>query len=322
MTIIDYLTFAFVIVAVGVGFKVILPRIFKRYRLLKGYGTTSQIEFKRPEVLTGGCGYSCIQCNEYKDGLCEGCGKLNEESEQKCEIYECVDARGFKTCLNCNEYPNCERYMRTISKTHCPVDETQTSGVNTYRFINSISATALIKYKPTSRFETVVQAVVNTYMTKERNVLLVSSATRTGVYAKVFSESIIKGSIKLVKLSASAKTDSFYRIETKKTKKKGGVEDNIVEISVDWLEYLSEVIENLPKKSAIVFEPLSDIILINGFEKTFKFIKKTIDYCIGEGVEIISFINDEAHEETVKASFEGLFTNIAQIMDDEFKIIK
>ncbi|RMF91717.1 MAG: DUF3795 domain-containing protein [Methanobacteriota archaeon] len=312
-----------VVIAVAAAVLILWRRgAVARLGMLKGRGASSMIEFRRPEVLTGACGYNCIRCGEYKDGLCKGCEKLNEESDEKCDIYVCVDARGFKTCLNCREYPNCDRYMQTISKTHCPVDEEQVTGVNTYRFVNSISATAVIKYKPTTRFEGVIQSVVNTYLTKHYNVLLVSSATRTEIYAKAFSESILNGSIKLVRLSASAKTESFYRVEKKKPKEKETVEDKVIEISVDWLEYLSEVIENLPKKSAIVFEPLSDIILINGFDKTFKFIKKTIDYCIGEGIEMVAFINDDAHEEMVKASFEGLFTNIAEIYGEEFRIIK
>ncbi|MFQ5800384.1 MAG: hypothetical protein ACE5HH_01525 [Candidatus Hydrothermarchaeales archaeon] len=286
----------------------------------KERGTLSRIEFERPEILTGACGYNCLQCSEYKDGLCKGCEDLNKEGEQKCEIYECAEALGFKSCLSCNKYPNCERYVKTISKTHCPVEDTHASWIKAYRFVTSVSGTALIRYKPTSKFEEVVQGVVNAYMTKGQNVLLVSSAARTDIYSKCFSDSVLKGAIKLVKLSASARTDRFYKIGGEE--KNVEVEGKVVEISVDWLEYLSEIIESLPKKSAIIFEPLSDLVLINGFEKTFKFIKKTIDYCVDEGIQMVSFINDEAHEETVRASFEGLFTNIANIVDDEFEIIK
>jgi hypothetical protein len=182
------------------------------------------------------------------------------------------------------------------------------------------SAPTLIKYRPTSRFEKVVEEVVDYFLTKNRNVLLVSTAPRTQAYAKLFSEDFHKGNLIIVNMSASSRTDSFYL--TNQSAKKEELKGRIAEISVDWLEYLSEVIEGLPRTSIVVFEPLSDIVLMNGFDKTFKFTKKTLDYCAGEDIQMISFINDEAHVESVKASFEGLYTNIANISNDKLEIVK
>ncbi len=72
----------------------------------------------------------------------------------------------------------------------------------------------------------------------------------------------------------------------------------------------------------ILFEPLSDLILINGFEKTFKFIKKTVDYCVKEEIKLVAFLNYEAHEESVRAGFEGLFTGISKVSEDAIDIVK
>jgi hypothetical protein len=182
------------------------------------------------------------------------------------------------------------------------------------------STPALIKYKPTSRFERVVEDVIDYYLTKNRIVLLVSTAPRTQTYAKLFSEDFRKGNLIIVNMSASSRTDSFYL--TNQRGKKEELKGKVAEISVDWLEYLSEVIEGLPRESKVVFEPLSDIVLMNGFDKTFKFTKKTLDYCAGENIQMISFINDEAHVESVKASFEGLYTNIANISNDKLETLK
>ena len=54
----------------------------------------------------------------------------------------------------------------------------------------------------------------------------------------------------------------------------------------------------------------------------FKFIKKIIDYCASEGIKTIAFINEEAHEEMAKASFEGLFTNIAKMSNNRLEVVK
>ncbi len=187
------------------------------------------------------------------------------------------------------------------------------------RFLDSVSTTSLIKYQPTSRFERVVEGIVDALQSQGQHVLLVSPSTRGSIYAERFGDSIQSGDVTLVKISASGRTDRFYKIEGKKEEKGA---DRIVEISIDWLEYLSEIIEDLSEKSSVVFEPLTDIILINGFDKTFKFIKKTVDFCVDSNIRLICLINDEAHGETVKAGFEGLFMNIAKIMDDEIQLVK
>jgi hypothetical protein len=123
-----------------------------------------------------------------------------------------------------------------------------------------------------------------------------------------------------VKVTASHRTERFYLI--KKGSERGDLKGRVAEISVEWLEYLSELIEGLPANSTVIFEPLSELVFMVGFEKTYKFIKKTIDYCAEEQVHLIAFINREAHDQGLKASFEGLFTNIGKIFQDGLRIIK
>jgi hypothetical protein len=191
---------------------------------------------------------------------------------------------------------------------------------NVRRFASETMATGLVRFKATSRFEKTVQEIVRYFLSQGQTVLLVSSAPRTDSYSNMFTEAFQSGALIIVKISASSRTDRFYLSDP--DAKKDELTGKVAEISVDWLEYLSEVIEGLPKKSALVFEPLSDLILMNGFDKTFKFIKKTIDYCVGENITMISFINNEAHEESITASFEGLFTNIATLEEAELEILK
>jgi len=183
-----------------------------------------------------------------------------------------------------------------------------------------LSRLALVKFKPTTRFEGVLQRFVSSFVQKGRYVLLVSSAPRADFYGEAFEEELKDDKMRLIKVTASPRTERFY-INPKEAKK-DGEKGKIAEISVDWMEYLSEVVETLPKDSVMVFEPLSDLILMNGFEKAYKFIKKTLDYCVEAGVQMISFINDDAHEESVKASFEGLFTNILIAVDNRVEIVK
>ncbi len=188
------------------------------------------------------------------------------------------------------------------------------------RFSEEVLASGLVRYKATSRFETLVQDLVDAMLSRGRTVLLVASPPRAAAYQSRFSQAHKTGSLVLVKLSASSRTDRFYL--TSQGEKNKALAGKVAEISVDWLEYLSEVIEGLSPGSAVVFEPLTDLILMNGFEKTFKFIKKTVDYCVSHDIKMISFINDEAHDESVKAGFEGLFTNIASIGRDGIELIK
>lgn len=180
-------------------------------------------------------------------------------------------------------------------------------------FTAQIHSNALINYKPFARYEKVLETMAQTFLNKGSKVLIVTTASRSQEYVAKFKEPFSRGDVEIVKITASPRSDRSI------LKREPG---SISEVSVDWLEYLSEVIETIPKKSAVFFEPLSDLILINGFEKTFKFMKKTIDYSTHEGIKVISFLNDEAHEESVRASFEGLFSKIAQLTENEFMAIK
>lgn len=198
--------------------------------------------------------------------------------------------------------------------------ESDDFSIKARRFASEAQATGLVRFKATSRYEKTIQEMVGYFLSQKGTVLLVSSAPRSDSYSGMFPEAFQSGALIIVKVSASSRTDRFYL--TSPGAKNDELVGKVAEISVDWLEYLSEVIEGLPNKSALVFEPLTDLILMNGFDKTFKFIKKTIDYCVSENIKMISFINNEAHEEGITASFEGLFTNIATVTVDGLEILK
>ena len=62
-------------------------------------------------------------------------------------------------------------------------------------------------------------------------------------------------------------------------------------------EQFKDVLEGMPAGSALIFEPLSNLILTAGFDATFKFVKKTLDYTSGEGLSLACFLNPSAHDE-------------------------
>jgi len=192
--------------------------------------------------------------------------------------------------------------------------------IGSKEFVDSISSAALILFTPKSKYENTIHSIVDYSLKKNRAVLLVSSAPRTEGFTKKFNNEFNKGNLIVVKISSSQKTDRFYF--KNEDAKKGNLKGKVAEISVDWLEYLSEIIEGLGGGSVLVFEPLTDLILMKGFDKAFKFMKKTIDLTAEQDVQVISFINDEAHEDNVKAGFEGLFTNIVKITNGKIKILK
>jgi len=187
-------------------------------------------------------------------------------------------------------------------------------------FTESVASTGLIRYTPTSSFEKTVQGAVKALLKEKRRVLLVSTAPRSEAYAEMFQQPFQTGGLLLVRLSASPRTERFYAVEGSESL--GRLKGRMAEISVDWLEYLSEMIEGMPRESALVFEPLSDLVLMNGFEKAYKFLKKTVDHCVTAGIRVIAFINREAHDESVLAGFEGLFTRIADMDAQELRMVK
>jgi len=50
--------------------------------------------------------------------------------------------------------------------------------------------------------------------------------------------------------------------------------------------------------------------------------KKTIDYCTSEKIELIAFLNKDAHEESIKSSFEGLFNTIGRESGEKIERVK
>ena len=99
------------------------------------------------------------------------------------------------------------------------------------RFSDRVLTTGLVRYKATSRFENMVQDITDTMLSRGRTVLLISSPPRAAAYQNRFSQHHKTGSLILVKLSASSRTDRFYL--SWPAEKSEAPSDRVAEISVE-----------------------------------------------------------------------------------------
>ncbi len=85
-------------------------------------------------------------------------------------------------------------------------------------------------------------------------------------------------------------------------------------------EQFKDVLEGMPAGSALIFEPLSNLILTAGFDATFKFVKKTLDYMAGEGLSLTCFLNPSAHDEKAVEKLGGLLKSV--VIEEDKLFIK
>jgi hypothetical protein len=54
------------------------------------------------------CGLYCRECTAFLDGKCGGCRSdegLSREYRKYCKIYQCLNVKNLRTCLECMEFP-------------------------------------------------------------------------------------------------------------------------------------------------------------------------------------------------------------------------
>jgi len=58
--------------------------------------------------LVAPCGLYCGECTAFLNGKCEGCRSnkgLGKKYRKYCKIYECLNKKKLKICLECQEFP-------------------------------------------------------------------------------------------------------------------------------------------------------------------------------------------------------------------------
>jgi hypothetical protein len=109
--------------SLGVGLGSTSPR-----RIRYKYGISQPVIMAQEQgsgveqgLTIGACGRFCSGC-QFFNKECGGCIEENERLERKCIVYQCVQQKNVRYCLQCPvTIPKCDT-MRGISKSYCLVD--------------------------------------------------------------------------------------------------------------------------------------------------------------------------------------------------------
>jgi hypothetical protein len=171
----------------------------------------------------------------------------------------------------------------------------------------SFGKTVLIEYTPRDALEEVIEDIIDSYVDRGRNVVLISSQPKTNFYHIKFRRYIEEDKVmKLIDLSR--------RVEFSIGK--------IIEISMHKLEYFSIGFEKLPKESVVILESLTPLILSVGFTKAYNFILNAAETLPNKGIDFVALLNREAHDKKEISIIEDLFISLKRICSGELRDIK
>ena len=168
---------------------------------------------------------------------------------------------------------------------------------------------SLVEYDPKENFEGMIVSLINDYLAKGKNVLLVSSQPRTNMFYKIFKDGVKGGLLKL--------------IDMPRTKREfGGKNPGILEIPMTSLEYFSAVLDNIPKESVIIFSTLSKLIKNLDEKSVYEFLVRLIDALCDRDVSFVALVNRDAHSPDEIAGLEELFPSIARFERGKLNKVK
>ncbi len=165
-----------------------------------------------------------------------------------------------------------------------------------------LGESALIAFTSTGEVEDVLMKIIEDYLDKKREVVLVSAPPRTALYKTNLKNEISEGKVSVINLVTSGRVSGDY--------------GELTEIPMTNLEYFKTVFERMPAGSTMIFEPLSNLILNTSADLAYKFISKMVDHLSNEGLCFVCLLNVDGHDEKEIGSFGNLFMNILQIDTD------
>jgi hypothetical protein len=262
--------------------------------------------FQKNPILKSACAKKCSLCGKYENTDCPGCIAKNKHADTKCPIYGCVVEKGMTSCMDCDMMNICNMYEEEIGK--CPVNERSGAVAEFGSTANLFERSTLLEYAPHMRYEDAVIEICLRLYGEMVNTVLVSTQPRTSLYREKLGDLIDVGAIKFIEISSSGKTVS---------------EDNgIIKLPVAELDKFFDLTSKLPKDCAIIFEPLTHLIVSEGETKTYEFVSKMAETFNASELILIGLLNKPAHDERVVSRFEGLFLNLADIIQTRIRIVK
>ncbi|MFQ5800815.1 MAG: hypothetical protein ACE5HH_03735 [Candidatus Hydrothermarchaeales archaeon] len=194
-------------------------------------------------------------------------------------------------------------------------------------FQRLLGRSALIEYTPTEDYEKATMMTVVNYLSSGKNVILISQAPRTKMYHEKLEYFIQKDVIKLVDITIESPLakPQMFRVTTRGDETVAAEEIGIIPVSINNLEYLTEITEEMPDGSILIFEALTGIILSLGEDRkeaVYKFFSGIVEEMSTRDRTLVVFLNRSAHEKEVVSAYEGLFMNILKLEGDFLVALK
>jgi hypothetical protein len=189
-------------------------------------------------------------------------------------------------------------------------------------FYTVFGRSALIEYTPTNHYENATKAVVSSLLGAGKNVVLITQAPRARMHYDMFHSFAKKGSLKVVNITSEnplARPQMFRVAPAAGEAENDKKEKNLFLVSVNNLELLNEITEEMGVGSVLIFEATTGIILALGKEKkeaVYKFFSTIVEAMSANERTLVAFLNRSAHEREIVSAYEGLFIKIFKIEDD------
>jgi hypothetical protein len=190
-----------------------------------------------------------------------------------------------------------------------------------------IGTSSLVEFAPTNKFESRTIETVSDFIRKGKPVILVSQAPRTKMYFERLQDSAEKGELKIVGITSEnpMTRPQMFRVVTPNLEEKESKKELITLISIHNLEYLTEIIGEIPKGGTLVFESMTGLILALGKDRketAYKFFASIVEEMSVEERTLIALINKNAHDHETLSAYEGLFLNILKLEGDSLTSLK
>lgn len=171
-----------------------------------------------------------------------------------------------------------------------------------------LSRSTLIEYTPKTRYEDSVIEICLRLYGEMVNTVLVSSQPRTAMYKEQIGDLMDIGAMKFIEISSTSK--QLHN------------EDGIIKLPTDELDKFFELTSKLPEGCAVIFEPISQLIISEGEQETYQFISRVAEKFAENELILVGMINKAAHDEKTVSRFEGLFLNIAEEEGIKIRLMK
>jgi len=263
--------------------------------------------FQKPPTVPSACGTNCSMCSLYAEKVCSGCFKENEGADtERCPTYLCVNEKDFKTCWDCEERPDCDKYSENLDKS--PIKDQRDYVPSVDEISNLMGQSAILEYAPSDRYEDAVIELTLRFFGELRSVVLVSSEPRTSIYREKLSDLLDISVIKFVEISSSG--DEITS------------ENGIVKVPISCLDQFTSLFDKLPEGVRVIFEPISHLITMEGIDTIYPFITEVVEVSSEKKLDIMAMMNSEVHDRETMSKFESLFFNRAVLCSDRIKVIK